>query len=708
LKGLARVEDSHQGECVRSLPLYYWTVVAFVLLAAATLRHWDLTLAQRTRAIAFDTYQQLLPRKYDPATPVRIVDIDDASLAARGQWPWPRSDLAALVSRLEAMGAVAIVFDMVFPEPDRLSPEQIAKRFPADKTLAEAQKLLSAAPTNDQTFSDAIAQGGVVLAFAGVHSTAPLQRPPLIAELEHRGDDPRLFVPAFPNAVVNLPLLSAKAAGSGFNNWTPEQDQIIRKLPLLIRIGDTVYPSIAAEGLRVAQGISNYLIVASGSAEEQAFGTRTGITKVMIGDAAVPTDGSGQMWLRFTHSDRRRYISAQSVLDSTVSSDMVKGAIILIGTSAAGLLDVRATPLEAAIPGVEAHAQAIEQMLVGDYLSRPDFATGGEIVFTLAAGLLLALAVYYTGAAVGAVIGAFAVACVLVASFMAFSRAGWLLDPSYPIVTLTAVYLAGSSFLRLATERERNRNRDKLAKIAREMESASQIQRSFLPRDELDGPLRGRFNLFATMKPAKDVGGDFYDYFMISDNKLGFAIGDVSGKGVPAALFMSVSRTVLRTIAFEAGEPGDVLARANVILARDNSEGMFVTLFYAILDLDTGALQLSSAGHDDLFLLTGGDEIESLQHMGPAVGLFEEAQYATLTRQLKSGDAVFVLTDGVTEAFNIDGRVFTVDRLATHLRRCSRSDAKTIVESVTREVTAFSQGTEQSDDITCVAVQFTG
>jgi serine phosphatase RsbU (regulator of sigma subunit) len=208
------------------------------------------------------------------------------------------------------------------------------------------------------------------------------------------------------------------------------------------------------------------------------------------------------------------------------------------------------------------------------------------------------------------------------------------------------------------------------------------------------------------MKPAKDIGGDFYDYFIIAENKLGFAIGDVSGKGVPAALFMSVSRTVLRTVAFEAGEPGDVLARVNTILARDNTEGMFVTLFYAILDLDTGTLQMSSAGHDDLFLLIGSEELEALQHTGPAVGLFDGAEYATVTRKLDGGDSIFVLTDGVTEAFNIDGRVFTVERLARFLRKCKRTDAKTIVEAVTREVTAFSAGTEQSDDITCLAVQF--
>ncbi len=691
---------------MRSSPLIYWGLIASVLLAAATVRDWDPTLVQRMRAVAFDTYQQLSPRRYDPSTPVRIVDIDDASLAARGQWPWPRSDLATLVLRLESMGAVAIVFDMVFPEPDRLSPEQIAKRFPADGTLVEAGKLLAAAPTNDGTFADAIAHAGVVLAFAGVQGSGPIRLPPLVAELEHKGDDPRLFVPAFPNAVVNLPVLSAKASGSGFNNWIPEQDQIIRKLPLLLRIGDGLYPSVAAEGLRVAQGISNYLIVTSGSANERAFGTKTGVSRVFIGNATVPTDGAGQMWLRFTHSDPRRYVSAQSVLDSTVAPEAIKGRIILIGTSAAGLLDVRATPLDPSMPGVEAHAQAIEQMLTGDYLSRPDFATGGEVVFMLATGSLLALAVYYTGAAIGAVIGGIAVALVIGASFLAFTHSGWLLDPSYPSLTLSAVYLTGTSYLRLVTERERNRNREKLLKIAREMEAASQIQRSFLPTGELDGPLKDKFNLFATMKPAKDVGGDFYDYFMVTENKLGFAIGDVSGKGVPAALFMSVSRTVLRTIAFEAGDPGDVLARVNAILARDNSEGMFVTLFYAILDLETGLLQLSSAGHDELFLLIGNDELEALHHMGPAVGLFDGVQFPTLARQLKDGDAIFVLTDGVTEAFNIDGRVFTVERLAKFLKRCKRTDAQTIVESVTREVTMFSEGTEQSDDITCVAVQF--
>jgi adenylate cyclase len=693
---------------VRSLRLNYWGLIALVLLTAVLLRHWDPAPTQRVRAIAFDTYQQLSPRVYDPSVPVRIVDVDDASLAARGQWPWPRSDLATLVTRLEQMGAVAIVFDMVFPEPDRLSPEQIAKRLSGDAALTDVLKVLAATPSNDEKFADAIAHAGVVMGFVGVSGGDAGGLPPRVGELEHRGDDPRLFVPGFSQAVVNLPALTSRASGSGFNNWIPEQDQIIRKLPLLIRVKDEVYPSIAAEALRLAQGVSNYLVVASGADGARSFGTKTGISKIQIGNASVPTDAEGRMWLRFTHSDPRRYISAQSIFDETVKPDAVNGRIILIGTSAAGLLDVRATPLEPAMPGVEAHAQAIEQMLLGDYLTRPDFATGGEIIFAVVTGCFLALAIYLTGAAIGLAVGAVAVISVLGTSWLAFTHLGWLLDPIYTTISLSAVYLTGTSYLRLVTERERNRSREKLQRIAQEMEAAAQIQRSFLPQDKLDCLFKEKFDLFAMMKPAKDVGGDFYDYFMIADTKLAFAIGDVSGKGVPAALFMSVSRTVLRTLAFEVEAPGMVLERVNAILARDNTEGMFVTLFYAVLDLQTGILELSSAGHDDSFLLSSYDTVEAVQYMGPAAGLFETAQYPTARRTLAKGDAIFLLTDGITEAFNIDGRVFTAERLAKILKLCDRSGAKVIVDTVTREVTNFSQGTEQSDDITCVAVRFRG
>jgi len=201
------------------------------------------------------------------------------------------------------------------------------------------------------------------------------------------------------------------------------------------------------------------------------------------------------------------------------------------------------------------------------------------------------------------------------------------------------------------------------------MEAAAEIQRTFLPKDAPTGPFGSKFEIFAIMKPAKAVGGDFYDYFLINDRKLGFAVGDVSGKGVPAALFMSVSRTVLRTVAFEGDEPGLVLSKVNAILSRDNTEGMFVTIFFAVLDLETGSLTFSSAGHDEVVLLTASGACEPLGYQGPAIGLIETAQYPTATRTLDPGDTMLLLTDGITEAFNIDGRVFSSERIQGSVTR---------------------------------------
>ena len=209
---------------------------------------------QQARLIAFDTYQRIAPKVYDRALPVRIVDIDEASLAARGQWQWPRTDLAQLVDRLEKLGAVAIPFDTVFPEPDRLSPPELAKRLIGEPDYAGVVEALARHPSNDAVFAEAIGRSGVVMGFAAISEVNPRGLPPLAAEIVHKGDDPRLFVPAFGSAVVNLPVLTAKVHGSGFINRIAEHDQVIRKLPLLIRVGDRVYPSIATEALRLAQG----------------------------------------------------------------------------------------------------------------------------------------------------------------------------------------------------------------------------------------------------------------------------------------------------------------------------------------------------------------------------------------------------------------------------------------------------------------------
>jgi adenylate cyclase len=437
--------------------LLYALIVGAVIAGALALRIWDPSPVARLRAVVFDTYQQIRPRTYDPRLPIRIVDIDEDSLKKVGQWPWPRTVLADLVRKLEEDGAATIGLDIVFPEPDRLSPANALRFWPKSAALDGLREEVEKLPSNDHVLAEAIGQGAVVLGFIAAPQGTSI--PEAKAGIAQNGDDPRLFVPNYPGAAASLTELQDKASGSGSLNWVPEHDQIIRRLPMIVRVGDGLYPSFAADMLRLAQGASTYVVKSSGASGEKSFGEKTGIVKVRIGDYEVPTEADGQMVIRFTRQAKQRYLPAWRVLNGEIGKEDIEGRLIIIGTSAAGLLDLRATPLEASVPGVELHAQVIEQILQGSFLQRPDFATPAELLYILVLGILIALLIYRLGALGSAVVGGIAVAAVVAVSWYAFDVFGYLVDPIYPAIALTAIYVAGTLFVFLRTERERNRVR---------------------------------------------------------------------------------------------------------------------------------------------------------------------------------------------------------------------------------------------------------
>ncbi len=681
----------------------YWLIISAVVASSILVRHADPSLLARLRLLGFDVLQQSAPGSIATSPSVLVVDIDERSIDAEGKWPWSRIRLAELVDRLFAAGVKAVAFDMVFPEATEGPLDRIPTAVRSAMQFKPLIDELARAPSPDDALARAISGRPVVLGIiASSKASQKVPRPK--ASLAMIGERIPELVPAFPGASGNLEVLAKAATGIGALNWLPDHDQILRRIPTVVRIGDQVYPSLVVEALRVTQGATTIGIRSAG---DGGFAGNIGITSLAVGNVILPTDRDGQLWLRFTRHDPRRMVSAVDVLNGQAGADRLRGRVAVIGTSAPGLLDLRATPLDPVIAGVEINAQALEQLLARRLLIRPDYAKGLEIVVTALSVLLLAHIVYASGAGTAAVVGFFAIVLFAAGSLWAFSN-GLLVDASFPILASSAAYIFGTGFLHYEAESERNRSRDALERIAREMEAAAQIQRTFLPREMPGGPHRDKFEVSAVMKPAKSVGGDFYDCFLIDDTTLGFAVGDVSGKGVPAALFMSVSRTVLRTIAVEHGDPGEALSKVNAILSRDNSEGMFVTLAYAVLDLETGRLGFSSAGHDDALLIRNAGGAERLDFMGPAIGLFEQADYPTATYDLGPGDTLLLYTDGITEAFNIDGRVFSAERVTKSACKWARGGANALVDSMMDEVARFAEGTEQSDDITCVAMQYRG
>ncbi|HEX2842487.1 adenylate/guanylate cyclase domain-containing protein [Hyphomicrobium sp.] len=437
-------------------PSLYLIVTAAVLALAVALRIADPDPVARLRLSIFDSYLNLKPRETDPAFPVRIVDIDEASLAKIGQWPWPRSELAHIIDKLAEAGAKTVAIDLILAEPDRLSPEALARQAQVRSELAPIVAELSSLPSNDAILAHAMGKLPVVVGSVGDASTQRSPPPPK-ASFAIAGDDPTSFVPSFPGVITPLPVLTDAAAGNGAVNWLPAKDQIVRQVPLLVSLHGTLYPTLSLEALRTGLGEKTAFVRSSGGSGVLAFGQQTGVDTVRVGKTVLPTSHDGQLWLNFAEPDPRRYVSAHKILDGSFDPKDFAGRHVLIGASATGLLDLRATPLASSVPGVEIHAQAIEQMLSGEHLTRPALATGAEILFLVAMGALVAALIRRSGPLNAAIIGCVAIAAIAIGSWLAFARGGYLFDPVYPSLSLLAVYLSGSllSFIKTETDRAR-------------------------------------------------------------------------------------------------------------------------------------------------------------------------------------------------------------------------------------------------------------
>ena len=250
--------------------------------------------------------------------------------------------------------------------------------------------------------------------------------------------------------------------------------------------------------------------------------------------------------------------------------------------------------------------------------------------------------------------------------------------------------------------------RHELMAIRRELEVARHIQQSILPRDFGPKGKAGIISIAADMHAANEVGGDFYDFFMIDEERLGVVVGDVAGKGVPAAIYMSLSRTLVRATAQLGLDAGDCLRQANRTLCSEGDAGLFVTIIYAIVNTRTGAVQYSAGGHFPPFFARANGTVESAPLVGGMVlGIESEAHYESGHSQMEPGDLMVLYSDGVSEAADPDDEFFGDDRLEAVMAEVAGMPETKAVATIAEKVTTFARGRSQSDDITIVAVRRT-
>ena len=666
----------------------------------------------RLQSTWFDTYQLLKPRDV-ASSPVTVVEIDEASLARLGQWPWSRTVLAELIRRIARERPAAIGIDILMPEPDRLSPDRLlAQARQADPTLANRLPTL---PSSDSELARAIAEAPVVLGLAGTPASTSRQplAPPFVVVDRAQRDPARapavVDLPHYAGALTNIDLLDRSATGHGLIS-AGRSDDVIRRLPLAARIADGFVPSLPIEMLRVALHASAVRLFVDGPVVES----------IAVGDFVVPTEDDGELRIYYAPRDSHRSVSAIDVLDGKVDPLRFDHKLVLIGTTGLAVADYQNTPLGVRMPGSEIQAQVLENLFDQTWLDRPRWAPRLELALFALFGLTLIAVTPRWKARNAALLATACMALPVAAGFVAFSSRRLVFDAAAPALGLLILF----SFMLLLSLGEAGRQRKRLEHVVQaqreqaayidgELAAAKRIQTGFLPRADF---LRddSRVDLAAAMTPAREVGGDLYDFFLLGSDRLFFLIGDVAGKGVSASMFMAVSKALYKSAGLRSpGSPiADLMRAANEEVSRDNPEMFFVTAFAGALDLFSGELDYCNAGHENPYLLTQGRAgvVRLTNGAGPPLCTVDRFAYEGASRLLQRGQMLCLVTDGVADAQNPAGERYGGQRLQERLATLAiaGTGAHALVDALLADVRSFAAGAEATDDVTVLALRWLG
>ncbi len=443
-----------------------------VLTASVLLQLWQPYPVEFTRNLVFDQYNRWQPR-VENDSPVVFIDIDEASLQRIGQFPWPRSIFADLVEKMTVAGSAAIAFDILFTEPDRTAPSEILPIWQtllneADPKAWEAlQAAVNAQITSpDDAFGRAMANAPVVMATMMNDEVSTLPSPKAGVAVraqamdENEGIDPMRSVPSSNYAIANRAVLNDNAVGLGSINARIDNDGIIRRASLLFRAGENVYPSLALESLRVAQRAGSIVLRASDVRGEGAYTSGFGLSRLKVGQIITPIEPDGSMRLYYAPSEQIDTISAYEILQPDFDVMRLSGKIAFIGTSAAGLKDIRATPLNQATPGVEVHIQTVQQIIAGTFLTRPIWVQLYEGIASFISGLILIFMVYRFSLVPGISFMLISIAIGGYVSWQQFSDNLILIDPATPALSAFLTFLTAAFLHYLETARERREVRN--------------------------------------------------------------------------------------------------------------------------------------------------------------------------------------------------------------------------------------------------------
>ena len=623
--------------------------------------------------LSFDLYQKTFPLEKND-TEVVIIDIDEKSLGKFGQFPWSRSVFAKILKNVNAANPKAIGFDVFFTEKDKQSPDEFLKAYnliPTD--IGEIQNLKG----HDEIFKEELEKSNSITAVLGsnVPSHGNYDRKAK-ARFLSKGGDPKKFTYSYPYSIGSLEMLEKSVKGLGSISFLDQTDGIIRSLPLIVQFEKKMYPT----NLYVEMN-------------------EVGIARISSRPYKISSDPNGIIWIKFKKSLKSQYISASAVYDGKFDDQRFKNKYVLIGASAQGLFDLVKNPLGRTIPGVEVHANVIENILNQSYLIR----NPNTYIFELFFSILVAFITFFLSQRIkpkyslSVFFGSLVTTIVI--GFGYFLYKSELVDISYPIFILTITFLTGLYFRFLEENKIALSNLQKEAKLLKERELAGGVQKSLFPNIE-------KFENFIYAKnvPARDVSGDYFDVVKVSSNEYFFTLADVSGKGIKAGMYMAKASSIFRTLSNLSYPLEKVVFGVNNELVEAKFKGMFVTAVFGKFNIETGEVNFVNAGHESIMVFDRNKNFEFIKSEMPPIGIikyFTETMVKSKTINLK--DKTFVVyTDGVTEGYLKNGQELGAEGVQKIVTNLSDITPKNIVDGIAEQL---DWGAEKlRDDITCLAL----
>ena len=661
---------------------YIYLGVIFLLLII--IKFINPPIIKKISFISYDFYQKAFNR--GEVKDVTIVDIDEKSIAKVGQFPWRRDIYSKILYNLNQHSPRAIAFDIVFSEEDRQNPQDLLSQLQKESD----QFINIEVPNTNKIFIDSLKQSKVVLPILGEpkdnfvkNNSKPKLR--VIA----KGDNPKNFIYKYKNKITSLEEINNAASGIGSISLIPNIDGIIRNVPVLYNIDNRIWPSLALETVRVATGQKNLLVKSN----------KNGIELIKTRKNTIPSDQNGVINIKFKKFDKENYISAIDVINNDFDQKRVENKIILVGSSAQALFDIVKISNGKIVPGVEIHAHIIDNILKNESIFKNIYTQLAENIIFLILVIFLILIPIKIKPKFSIIFFVGSIFVINLSSIIIY-QFNFYLDSLFSSIAGTLVFMTSLYFRYLEENSIAIENEKKQSILKKEREIAGEVQKKLFPINK-----KIEKYIFAQNTPAKDVSGDYYDYYQMNDNEIYFILGDVTGKGIKAGILMANAAAVFRSLAKMSSSVAKTALYMNNQVKDSSYQSMFITVILGRINLEKKEMEFINMGHEPMMVLDQNFNFEYVKSTLPPMGLMsvkDESFFKTTTMDI-SDKTILIYTDGVTEGYIDEGKELEVTGLENEIKKLNTTSPETIINHATKILTE--KGFTLRDDITALGIK---